>query len=312
MRAAVIYNYGGPDEFRIEDMPQPVIRPHEVLIQVKAASINPIDWKQRRGSHRIFLKAKFPLVTGYDVAGIIAETGASVTRFKKGERVFARCDRRFGQAYAEFAATSEGTLARMPDGLDYIHASAIPMAAVTSLQALRDKAGLRQGDKLHIIGAAGGVGHFALQIGKAYGAEITAVCSSRHMELMQDLAPDHLIDYTRTDIFSLPGKYDVIFDAAGIYSYLSCNKLLNKKGVYINTLPRPKMLIHKLASLVLPGRIRTLLMKSKGSDLEEILKLNESGRLKVFIDSVFPLNRISEAHMKAENYHSGGKIVIEI
>jgi NADPH:quinone reductase-like Zn-dependent oxidoreductase len=312
MRAAVIDRYGGPDEFRIGDIPQPVIRSDEVLIQVKAASINPIDWKQRRGNHRYFLKAKFPLVTGYDVAGIIAETGASVTRFKQGDRVLARCDRRFGQAYAEYAATSEGTLALMPEWLDYVHAAAIPMAAVTSLQALRDRAVLRQDDKLLIIGAAGGVGHFALQLGKVYGAEVTAVCSSRHIEMMQDLGPDHLIDYTTTDILSLTGRYDVIFDAAGIYSYLSCKKLLNKKGVYINTLPRPKMLVHKIFSLFYPGRVSTLLMQSKGSDLEEILKLIEAGRVRVMIDSVFPLDRITEAHMKAENYHSGGKIVIEI
>jgi len=312
MKAAVIYRYGGPEEFIIEEIPVPVIRPYEVLIRVKAASVNPIDWKERMGKHRMFLIARFPLVSGYDVAGIIEETGSSTSHFKQGDRVMARCDRRFGKAYAEFAATSESSVAKIPQDMDFIQAAAIPMAAVTALQALRDKARIQKGHKLLIIGAAGGVGHFAIQLGKIYGAEITAVSSSRHSEMIKELAPGNIIDYTTTNVLALPEKYDVIFDAAGIYSYLSCRKLLKKKGVYINTLPRPKMLIHKLISFVSPGKARTLLMKSKGSDLYEILRYMAEGRIKVYIDSVFPLDRIAEAHRKAEQYHSGGKIVIEI
>jgi NADPH:quinone reductase-like Zn-dependent oxidoreductase len=312
MKAAVIYKYGGPEEFRIEDVPTPVPGPHEVLIRVRAASVNPIDWKQRNGKHRFFLKAKFPLITGYDVAGEIAETGTPESVFKKGDRVFARCDRRFGMAYAEYAVTSESSVAKIPAAMDFVQAAAIPMAAVTALQSLRDKSKLRKGDKLLIIGAAGGVGHFALQLGKIYGAEITAVCSFRHAEMMKDMVPEKLIDYTTTDILSQPDRFDVILDAAGIYSYLSCRKILSRKGVYINTLPRPKMLIHKLISLVSQGKVRTLLMKSKAADLYEVLKYWEEGKLKVYIDSVFPLERITEAHRKAEEYHAGGKIVITI
>jgi NADPH:quinone reductase-like Zn-dependent oxidoreductase len=312
MKAAVIYRYGGPEAFRIEEVPAPVIKPNEILIRVRAAGVNPIDWKQRMGHHRLFLKATFPLITGYDVAGIVEETGNATIRFKPGDRVFARCDRRFGQAYAEYAATSEGTAAIIPEGLDFIQAAAIPMAAVTALQALRDKTQIRPGDRMLIIGAAGGVGHFALQLGKAFGAEVTAVCSSRHADMMQELAPDHFIDYTVTDILTLPGKYDVIFDAAAIYSYLSCRKLLDKRGIYINTKPRPKMIAHKMVALVYAGTVRTLLMKSRATDLDEIIKLIEAGRLRVIIDSVFLLDQISEAHKRAESYHSGGKIVIEM
>ncbi len=312
MKAAVIYKYGGPEEFRIEDVPEPVIRPDEVLIRVKYASINPVDWKQRNGNHRLFLKASFPLIVGYDVAGTIAETGSDAKRFHKGDRVYARCDRRFGRAFAEYAATGETTVAYIPEELDFKHAAAVPLAAITALQGLRDKAGIKQGDRLLIIGAAGGVGHFAVQIGKAYGAEVTAVCSSRHDEMMQELQPDHRIDYTTTDVLELPGKYDVIFDAAAIYSYLSCRHLLTPRGSYIHTKPRPKMLIHKLVSVFSTGRSKTFLMKSKASDLDIISGMISDGKIRIFIDSVYPLERIEEAHRKAEEYHTNGKIVLEI
>ena len=312
MKAAVIHKYGGPEEFRIEEVPEPVIAPDEVLIRVQYASINPVDWKQRNGNHRRFLKASFPLIVGYDVAGTIAETGSDAKRFNKGDRVYARCDRRFGRAFAEYAATSEKTVARIPQELDYKHAAAVPLAAITALQALRDKAGIKQGDRLLIIGAAGGVGHFAVQIGKAFGAAVTAVCSSRHDDMMKELQPEHLVDYTMKDVLKLPYKYDVVFDAAAIYSYLSCRHLLTRMGTYINTKPRPKMLIHKLVSLFSPGRPKTLLMKSVGSDLDIISGMISDGKIRIFIDSVFPLQRIEDAHRKAEEYHTNGKIVLEI
>jgi len=312
VKAAVIHKYGGPEEFRIEEIPEPVIRPDEVLIRVMYASINPVDWKQRNGNHKLFLKAKFPLIVGYDVAGTIAETGADTKRFQKGDRVYARCDRRFGRAFAEYAATSEGTVGYIPEDLDFKHAAAVPLAAITALQGLRDKGGIKRGDKLLIIGAAGGVGHFAVQIGKAYGAEVTAVCSSRHNNMMQELQPDHLIDYTTTDILELTEKFDIIFDAAAIHSYLSCRHLLSSNGSYINTKPRPKMLIHKLVSVFSPGRSKTFLMKSKASDLDIISGMIKDGKIKIFIDSVYPLERISDAHRKAEEYHTNGKIIIKI
>lgn len=312
MIAAVIDKYGGPDEFKLADIRQPLPGSGEVLIRVRYAAVNPVDWKQRMGNHRLILKASFPLVLGYDVAGEIAATGQDAKDFREGERVYARCDRRFGGAYAEYAATGAHTVARIPEGMEYREAAAVPLASVTALQALRDKAGLKKGDDLLIIGAAGGVGHFALQIGKALGARVIAVSSPAHEEMMRELKPEKLVDRTKENILEMKDRFDVVFDAAAIYNYLKCRHLLRRHGTYIHTKPRPKMLIHKLVSLFSRGRSATLLMKSKGSDLESVSEMIRSGTLRPFIDSEFPLEEIAAAHRKAQEYHTNGKIVIRI
>lgn len=170
MKAAVIYQYGPSDVFRIEEIDRPIINNDEVLIKVRAAAINPVDWKQRQGWHRFFLKAHFPVVLGYDVAGEIVECGSAVTGYKSGDHVYARLTRRFGGAFAEFAAASESILAKKPENISWEEAAAVPLAAITALQGLRDKCELKTGEKVLIIGAAGGVGHFALQLSKAMGA----------------------------------------------------------------------------------------------------------------------------------------------
>ncbi len=313
MKAAVIYQYGSPDVFRIEDIEKPSIRNDEVLIRVHAASINPVDWKQRQGWHRMFLKAHFPVVLGYDVSGVVEECGDSVTKIKKGDEVYTRLTRRFGGAFAEYAAASENTVAKKPAGITWEKAAAVPLAATTALQGLRDKCQLKKGESVLIIGAAGGVGHFALQIALHMGGIVTAVCSGRHKNMMDELKPHYWIDYTQCDYKSLPEKYDVIFDAAGVESFRTCSSLLKPGGRYLTTLPRPKHLMHKFISLFTPSkRVKTFLMKSNGDDLDALSKMITDGKLKIYIDSVFPLERITDAHRRAEEYSTQGKIVIII
>ncbi len=313
MKAAVIYEYGGPEVLRLEEIPDPVPGDKEVLVKVFAASVNPVDWKQRRGNHRFFLKARFPVIPGYDVSGVVEKTGSKVSRFMPGDEVYGRLTKRFGGAFAEYVTATESALARKPKNLDHIHASGIPMAGQTALQALRDKAGLRRGMHVLIIGAAGGVGHFALQIAKYYGAETTAVCSSVHTEFLNRLRPDHHIDYRNTNYLEGPDRYDVVFDAAGAQSFLTCRKILKEKGLYISTLPRPKILVHKLISLFCAGRkVRTLLQHSSSRDLEILSGMAESGKIQVLIDSVHLLENVSEAHRRAEEYRTEGKIIVKI
>jgi NADPH:quinone reductase-like Zn-dependent oxidoreductase len=197
--------------------------------------------------------------------------------------------------------------------MDHLHAAGIPLAGQTALQALRDKAGIRPGMQVMIIGAAGGVGHFALQIARHYGAETTAVCSSDHKELLEKLKPDRHIDYRTTDYLNGSGRYDVIFDAAGRESFLSCKEILKNKGIYISILPRPRILLHKMLALFTGGKkVRTLLQKSSGNDLEFLTGLAENGYLQVIIDSVHSLENLSGAHRRAEEYHTNGKIIIQI
>lgn len=313
MKAAVIYEYGGPEVFRYEEIPQPKIKDDEVLIEVYAASVNPVDWKQRKGNHKLFLKARFPIVLGYDISGWIVKCGSNITKFKDGDQVFCRLTNRFGGAFAEYAKAKQSALCLKPENMDHIHAAAIPMAGQTALQALRDKGRLEPGKKILIIGAAGGVGHYALQLSKIFGAETTAVCSSRHEKLLALLKPDHYIDYHKEDYLKGKNSYDIIFDAAGVNSFLSCRKILAPKGIYITVLPRPKLLAHKILAFFTMGKkVRSLLQKSQGSDLEFLRKLAEEGKLTSVIDSIHPLDKVSEAHRRAESYSADGKIIIKV
>jgi NADPH:quinone reductase-like Zn-dependent oxidoreductase len=313
MKAAVIYEYGGPEVFRYEDIPQPEIKEDEVLVEVHAASVNPVDWKQRKGNHKLFLKARFPIVPGYDISGRIIKCGPNVTKFSVGDQVYCRLTKRFGGAFAEYAAARESTISLKPENMDHIHAAAIPMAGQTALQALRDKGKIRPGQKILIVGAAGGVGHYALQLSKIFGAETTAVCSSRHEKLLALLKPDHFIDYRKEDYLKGEIRYDIILDAAGVKTFLSCKGILKPEGIYITVLPRPKLIIHKMMALFTSGKkVRSLLQKSLGSDLEVLKKLVEEEKLISVIDSIHPLDKVSEAHRRAESYSTEGKIIIKI
>jgi NADPH:quinone reductase-like Zn-dependent oxidoreductase len=312
LKAAVIYEYGSPDVFRIEEIEKPAIKSYEVLVKVHAASVNPVDWKQRQGWHKLFLKAHFPVVVGYDISGEIVECGTDVTDFHSGDMVYARLTRRFGGAFAEYAAASKNILAIKPDNITWEQAAAVPLAGITALQGLRDKCHLKKGQSIMVIGAAGGVGHFALQIAKYMGASVTAVCSGRHQKMMEELKPDNYINYTKTNYEELPEKYDVIFDAAGVQTYKNCRHLLKRGGRYLTTLPRPKLVIHKLISLFTSKKVKTLLMKSKGDDLRVLSEMISNNQLRIFIDSVFPLEKIADAHRRAEEYTTEGKIIIQI
>jgi NADPH:quinone reductase-like Zn-dependent oxidoreductase len=313
MKAAVIYEYGEPEVFKYEDIPEPEIEKNEILVKVYAASVNPVDWKQRKGNHKFFLKAKFPVVPGYDVSGVVERCGSDDCDLKPGDEVYCRLRRKFGGAFAEYAAAPLNASALKPKNIDHLHAAGIPLAGQTALQALRDKVKIEPGMHVLVTGAAGGVGHFALQIAKLYGAETTAVCSSNHPELLRRLKPDHHIDYRTTDYLAAPDRYDVIFDAAGVETFLSCRKILNDGGVYITSLPRLKLIIHKLVSVFSRGkRVRTLLQRPRTRDLNTLAKLVDEGKLEVIIDSVHSLENVSEAHRRAEEYSSEGKIIVQV
>lgn len=313
MKAAIINRFGSPEVLKIEEVPVPEIKDNEVLIKVKASSVNPVDWKHRLGNHKLVLGSNFPIILGYDVSGTVEKTAIKVTKFKAGDKVYARVNIKYGGTYAEYAVTSVETLAKIPDKINFEEAAAIPLAAITALQGLRDKGNIKPGDNILINGAAGGVGHFALQIAKYFDSNVTAVCSSRHKEMMQDLNPDVHIDYEQTNIKSLQVKYDIIFDVVGTESFKTLNHLLKPNGIYITTLPRPKVLFHKILALFSDGKkVKTFLMKSNGSDLEFLNKMIEEDKLKIFIDKIYSLEEIQEAHRYSESGKAAGKIIIKV
>lgn len=313
MKAAIINKFGSSDVFEISDIQIPAPKDDQVLVRVFATSINPIDWKQRKGNHRFILGSPFPIVLGYDVCAEIIETGRKITKFNVGDIVFGVLNNKYGGALAEYAVGTEKCFVLAPRNIRFEDAAAFPMVSLTSLQAFRDKANLKPGMTVLVNGASGGVGHIAVQIAKLMGARVIAVSSSRNQSFVETLEPFQFIDYTKQDILKLYVKVDVFFDVSGVYSFPKCLHLLNHGGVYITTLPRPKILIHKLLQLFTRGKkVKTLLMKHSSTDLEQVAQWIRNGKLKVELDEIFNLNNISAAHNYAEAGHSKGKNVVVI
>ncbi len=314
MKAAIIEEFGEARVFKIAHIEPPIVKPHQVLIKVMSTSVNPVDWKQRRGVHRHILGSPFPIVLGYDVAGEIMACGDHISdKYNVGDYVNTRLDNLYGGALAEYAVASEKCIAHIPDKPDFDEYAALPLAGVTALQALRDKANIKAGNEVLIIGAAGGLGHFAVQTARILGGKVTAVSSKRHISLIERLKPESFIDYTVTNILKLNKNYDIIFDVVGKYNFMQCAHMLKSKGCYITALPRPKLIFHKLISYMTFGKkLKTLLMRSVGEDIALINKWHNEKKLFVHIDKIFDLEQIQQAHEYIEEGHAEGKIIIHI
>lgn len=314
MKAAIINEFGPPDNFIITDIEKPEITDYkDVLIRVRASSVNPVDWKQRKGNHKFILGSPFPIILGYDVSGVVEDIGKSVTKFKEGDEVFCRLNRKYGSAYAEYATAPEEIIALKPKELSHETAATLPLAASTALYALRDKGKLKPGMKVLINGAASGVGHFAVQLTKELGGICTAVTSHRHEKIMIELKPDFIIDYTKQDFTQQDEKYDLILDIIGNKTFLACKKILKPGGIYITLLPRPKVLYHKLVALFTNRKkVRTFFVKPNADNLIYLGKLVSESKLKVYIDKTFTLEKIADAHKYSEMKHAEGKISIVI
>jgi len=313
MKAAVVNQFGSPEVLEIKDIKKPDCEKDQLLLKVYAVSINPIDWKQRKGNHKLFLGSPFPIVLGYDVCGIVEEIGAEIKGFKKGDLAFGVLDNKYGGALAEYAVGHEKCFAHKPEKITNEEAAAFPMVALTALQALRDKANLKAGQTVLINGASGGVGHVAVQVAKIIGAKVIAVASTQSKEFVSQFKPDEYIDYKKQDILKINQNVDVFFDVVGNSSFPKTKHLLNPGGVYVNTLPRPKIIIHKLLQPFTQGKkVKTLLMKHKSEDIKLIAQWINEEKLRVEIDKKFTLQQISEAHKYAQQGHNKGKNIVVI
>src|SRR5580658_3072172 len=257
MKAAYT-RYGPPDVVEVNDLDKPVPRDNEVLIKVRAASVNPLDWKTMKGGPfivRLLLGLRKPKIKhlGVDVAGQVEVVGRNVTQFKPGDAVFGTCR----GAFAEYACTCESArvtksaLVMKPDNVTFEQAACVPIAALTALQGLRDKGRIRPGQKVLINGAAGGVGTFAVQIAKSFGTEVIGVCSTRNVDMVRSIGADRVVDYTQEDFTKSGQRYDLIFDSVGNHSLLACRRVLVPKGILIMVgAPSDARLIGLLARLI--------------------------------------------------------------
>jgi len=311
MRAVVIDRYGGPEVLRLATVPRPVPTRGQVLVRTRFIGVNPKDVIVRKGKFQIATGKKFPLIVGHDIAGEVVEVelGADLA---KGDQVYGMINDFAGRAYAEYAAVDCQQLAKAPASIELAVAAAVPLAAQTALQALRDDADLKAGQTALINGASGGVGVFAIQIAKILGAHVTAVCSHRNVDLVTELGADEVIDYTQTELVDLDEQFDVIFDVFGNYRFEQLKKLLSARGTYVNTIPSARIFKDVARSFVRRKRAKLVIVKSRRDQLDWLRQQIDAGRLRVVVDRSFPLADVAEAHRYMETKRARGKVVLAV
>ena len=322
MQAIVYCDYGSPDVLKIETVEKPVPTDSQVLVRVRAAAVNPLDWHYMRGSPRIArmemgLRKPKVIRLGADFAGTVEAVGSAVTRFKPGDEVFGA---RTG-AFAQYVTVRESYVASKPSNISFEQAAAIPVAALTALQALRDQAGLQSGQKVLINGASGGVGTFAVQIAKALGAEVTGVCSGRNVELVQSLGADSVIDYTKENFTAGETRYDVIIDNVGNHPVPDVRRVLTPAGKYVMVGgpsggwvdPMPRVLSLVVTSWFVDQDLRFFISRLDQKDLALLGDMIEAGKITPMIDRTYTsLSQVPQAIAYLETGRARAKVVVTI
>jgi NADPH:quinone reductase-like Zn-dependent oxidoreductase len=285
MKAIVIDNYGGIDQLQLRALPDPRPKADEVLVRVRAAGVNPIDWKIRQGQLRFIIRPNYPYVPGSDIAGEVVAAGPEAAPFKSGDPVVGFVAPRRGGGYAELAVAKKTAVALKPSSLSFTEAASLPTAACTALQALRDLGKLSEGANALILGGAGGVGHFSVQIAKALGAKTSATCGPSNTEFVQFLGADNVINYSGKGLATDSDCYDVVFDAVAKSSFVICQPLLAPGGIYVTTLPTPSLFfwsgIQSIAGFLRKvKRAKGILVRPRGKDIAFLCQMVDEAKLR--------------------------------
>jgi NADPH:quinone reductase-like Zn-dependent oxidoreductase len=308
MKAVQIHTYGDPDVLKYEDAPTPTIQPEDILIKVHAAGVNPIDYKIRRGDFRNSINYPMPLILGMDVAGTVERVGDKVTQFKANDAVYAKTEIKRLGAYAEYAAVGAELAALAPKTIPLFQAAGIPLAATTAWTAFFDDAQLKAGQTVLIHAASGGVGTFAVQLAKHWGARVIATTSTSHVDLVKSLGADEVIDY-RTEDFSTRAKdVDVVLDPIGGEAQIKSFKVLRQDGILLSLVGPVDEEQAKQYGVI--GK--TVHGTSSGARLKNIAELVNADVLKVVVGAEFPLFQAKAAHDLSQSGHATGKILLRI
>ena len=322
MKAILFTKYGSPNVLQFTEIKKPTPRDNEVLIKVRSASLNALDWHLMRGKPlavRLMIGGLFkPKVTqpGRDVAGVVEAVGNSVTQFKPGNEVFGVCT----GTLAEYVCANENRLALKPSNISFDEAAAVPIAAITALQGLRDKGRIQRGQKVLVDGAGGGVGTFAVQIAKSFGTEVTAVCSTKNMNTSRAIGADHVIDYTRENFTLSAQRYNLIIGANAYHSIFDYRRALSRDGIYVGagggsqSLPVMLigMLIQSLLSLIGSKKMCIFMAKITKTDLDYLKELLAAGKIVPVIDRHYTLMEAADAMRYIEEGHARGKVIINV
>jgi NADPH:quinone reductase-like Zn-dependent oxidoreductase len=320
VKAIVCDRYGSPDVLELKEIDKPMPGDDQVLVRVQAASVNPVDWHRMRGEPLV-MRATEGLIKpknnglGADVAGRVEAVGRNVSHVQPGDEVFGMSIR----TLAEYVAVSGQGIVQKPANLTFEQAASVPVAAITALQGLRDKGGLQSGQKVLINGAAGGVGTFAVQIAKAFGAEVTGVCST-NVDLVRSIGADRVIDYAKEDFARDGQRYDLVFDAVGNRSLSDCRSVLKRGGILVMIgagdgrwiRPFARVLRGVLVSRFVSQKLVPCLAKRNKDDLGVLKELIEAGNVTPVIDRQYPLSEVPEAIRYLETGHAQGKVVISV
>jgi NADPH:quinone reductase-like Zn-dependent oxidoreductase len=332
MKAFIVDRYGKADVVRAGEMPEPVLREEDVLVQVHAASVNPLDVKIREGTFKLVVPYRLPFILGHDLAGIVVRVGSRVQRFKSGDEVYARTDSGRPGAFAEFISINENSVANKPRALTMEEAASIPLVALTAWQALIERANLKKGQKILIHAGSGGVGTFAIQLAKHVGATVATTTSTANVELVRRLGADIVIDYRKENFETILHDYDVAFDTLGGETLEKSVRVLKPGGKLIGIAgpPDPDFakginanLIVRLVTGLLSYRIRKsakrhgisysfLFMRPSGDQLREIGALIDSGIIRPVVDRIFAFESTKEALAYVETGRAKGKVVIKV
>ncbi|GAA2214971.1 NAD(P)-dependent alcohol dehydrogenase [Nonomuraea monospora] len=322
MKAIRYHAYGPPDVISLEETAKPDLADDGVLVRVRAASVNPGDWHLLRGDPYIF-RAVSGLTRpkahglGADLAGIVEAVGKDVSRFAPGDEVYGCAP----GSFAEYVAVPEsGPLSGKPAGFTFEQAAAVPTSAQTALQALRDKGRLAPGQRVLVNGAAGGIGTFAVQLAKAFGAEVTGVCGGGNVELVRSLGADHVIDYTKEDFTRTGHRYDVVLDNVGNRRVADCRRILTPTGTYLHNSGSGGRWVGVIGRIVglsvlnlfVRHRLPTFVTHENADDLAVLRELAEAGKLTPVIERTHPLSEVPEAIAHVERGHAKGKVVITV
>lgn len=322
MRAIVYHRYGSPDVLKLEEVEKPTPKDDEVLVKVHAASVNALDWHLLRADPFLarlnmgLIKPKHQIL-GADVAGRVESVGRNVKQLRPGDEVFGDIFESGLGGFAEYVSAQEDAWVLKPANMTFDEVAAVPVAALTALQGLRDKGQIETGQKVLINGASGGVGTFAVQIAKAFGAEVTAVCSTRNVDMVRSLGADQVIDYTKEDFTKSGQQYDLILAVNGYHPIFDYKRALSPKGRYVMTGGTMAQFFQAIAlgpviSTTGSKKMGNFLAKANHNDLLFIKELLEAGKIVPVIDRRYPLSEVAEAIRYVEEGHAKGKVVITV
>jgi len=316
MKAIQIHSFGGPEVLTYQDVPRPTAGASEILIRVQAAGVNPAEWKTASGMAKLIREIPLPLTLGWDVSGIVEEVGPDVTTFQRGDAVYGllRFPSPSAGTYAEYVTAPVADLAPRPTSIDHIQAAAVPMAGLTAWQGLFEYGKLETGQTVLITGAAGGVGHFAVQLAKSKGARVIGVASGRHATFLHELGVDQFIDYTSTPLEDAAHDVDLLLDTAGGRDGDRLLSVLKRGGKVIPVLSRQYSAgrVEEAGVTIVTTLASIMQVRSSGAQLVEIGKLIDSGQVRVAIETVVPLAEAARAHERSAAGHVRGKIVLVV